>query len=70
MGSGRTAINSLEPSVATETGSPTLSQPGSVVSGRPRTTIKPWSTDVLLELSSCSDRKSCNALHYRLAAEK
>jgi hypothetical protein len=40
MGSGRTAINSLEPSVGAETGSPTLSQPASVVSGRPRTTIK------------------------------
>ena len=70
MGTGRTAINTLERSVDAETGSPTLSQPESMVSGRSRTTIKPWSSDVLLQLSSCSDRKSGNALHYRLAAEK
>jgi hypothetical protein len=70
MGSGRTAVNTREPSVGAETGSPTLSQPESMLSGRRGTTIRPRSTDVLLQLSSRSDRKSRSSLHYGLAAEK
>lgn len=70
MGSGRTAFNTLDPVVGAERGSLKLRQPESALSCRPWTTIKPWSIDVLLQLSSCSDHKSCNSLHYRLAAEK
>ena len=45
MGSGRTAVNTQERAVGAETASATLSQPDCTVSGRPRTTITPSSTD-------------------------
>jgi hypothetical protein len=68
MGAGRTVVNTPEPPVGADTGFPSLDQ--QEFTRRPRTKIKPWSTDVLIQHSSRSDGKSCNALHYRLAAAK